>query len=163
MLRKYDFHNILKTCIYKKDLYLIWKKPYYMKKLLLIITILITLTSVAQSTQKQVEISKKFKVMVKKIKSNNYFDFIAEPQKMTEIYDCNGSLEYYKINGENYFIKIDQDDNISIFYNNGEYHFNFVDNDLIGHGYVLDTREKQLSVYYFQNEKTVKKNTVSKT
>jgi|GEM_PF-4392872 len=133
-----------------------------MKKIFLLIAIIITVNLNAQPVEKQVEISKKFKVMINKIKMNDFFSFITLPEKMTEIYDCKNALNYYKINGENYSIKIDMNDNLTIFYNNGEYHFNFIDNDFIGHGYTLNTRENELSVYYFQNEKTIKKTSVAK-
>ncbi|MDV6167065.1 hypothetical protein R1T16_01425 [Flavobacterium sp. DG1-102-2] len=134
-----------------------------MKKIFLFIAILVTINVNSQTTQKQVEISKKILTIVNKIKANDYFNFIASPDKMFEIYDCKGTLDSYKVNGENYFIKIDTDNNIVVYFNNGQYHFNLVDNDLVGYGYSLDTRQRELTTYYFQNNKTVKKSTVSKT
>jgi len=133
-----------------------------MKKIVLVFAFLIAFSLNAQPTSKQVEISKKFKVMITKIKMNSFFSFITDPEKMTEIYDCKNSLDFYKISGENYFIKIDLNDNITIFYDNGEYHFNFIDNDFVGHGYALNTRENELSIYYFQNNKTIKKTSIAK-
>lgn len=131
-----------------------------MKKLLLITLLVITCTGTAQSNQsnqKQVDLSGKFQNWINLVKKNEFFSFIGNPpEKMFEVYDCNGAVDYYNIKGTDYSIEF-RSNNIIVFHEGNKYYLTMVNNDFVGHGCTLDTREKRMTTYYFQNEKIVKK------
>lgn len=135
-----------------------------MKKLLLIALLVITCTGTAQSnrsTQKEVDISVKFQNWINLIKKNELFSFIGNPpEKMYELYDCNGAVDYYNIKGPDYSIEF-RSNNVIVSHEGNKYYLTMVNNDFVGHCCTLDTREKRMTTYYFQNEKIVKKSVKS--
>jgi hypothetical protein len=131
-----------------------------MKKLLLLTLLIITCTGTAQSNiskQKEVDISIKFQNWINSFKKNEFFSFIGNPpEKMFEVYDCNGVVEYYNVKAKDYSIEF-RSNNIVISHEGTKYYLTMVNNDFVGYGCTLDTREKRMTTYYFQNEKIVKK------
>lgn len=131
-----------------------------MKKLLLLMLLIITCTGTAQSNvskQKEIDISVKFQNWINMIKKNEFFNFIGNPpEKMIEVYDCNGAVDYYNIKGTNYSVEF-KGNNVVIFHEGNKFYLTMINNDFVGYGCKLDTREKRMTTYYFQNNKIVKK------
>lgn len=131
-----------------------------MKKILLIALLMITCAGTAQSSQsnqKQVDLSAKFQNWINQIKKNDFFNFIGNPpEKMIENFDCTGTVDFYTVKGTDYSIEFDSN-NVVIYHEGNKYYLTMVNNDFVGYGCTLDTREKKMTTYYFQNEKIVKK------
>lgn len=131
-----------------------------MKKFLLLTFIALTYSLNAQgnvNTQKQVDLSVKILNWINTIKKNDFFSFIGNPpEKMFEIYDCNGAVEYYNIKGTDYTIEV-RANTITINHEGNKFYLTMVNNDFVGYGCTLDTRAKKMTTYYFQNDKIVKK------
>ena len=75
---------------------------------------------------------------------------------MIETLDCNGAVDFYTVKGTDYSIDFDAN-NVVIYHEGNKYYLTMVNNDFVGYGCTLDTREKRMTTYYFQNEKIVKK------
>ena len=122
--------------------------------------LVITCTGTAQSNlskQKEVDISVKLQNWMNAIKKNEFFSFIeTTPKKMIEVYDCNGGVDYYNIKGTNYTVEF-RANNIIVFHEGNKFYLTMINNDFVGYGCTLDTREKRMTTYYFQNNKIVKK------
>ena len=131
-----------------------------MKKILLLTLVALTCSLNAQgnvNNQKQVDLSVKIQNWINSIKKNELFSFIGTPpEKMFEIYDCNGAVEYYNVKGTDYSIEV-RGNNIVVNHEGNKFYLTMITNDFVGYGCTLDTRAKKMTTYYFQNDKIVKK------
>ena len=127
-----------------------------MKKLLLLTFLVLTFSAPAQSTQKQIDLSIKIHKWIDLIKENDFFNFIGNPpEKMFEIYNCDGSVDYYNVKGVDYSIEF-HSNNVVICHEGNKFFLTMINNDFVGHGCTLDTRAKRMTTYYFQNNKIKK-------
>src|SRR5687768_17613487 len=100
-----------------------------MKKVLLLSILLITSGMVAQGNQKEVVLSAKVSKLIEQIKKNEFFSFIENPPtKMFEIYDCNGSVDHYKVKGVDYSIEFNNN-NVIVAYQGNKYFLTMVNKD----------------------------------
>lgn len=136
-----------------------------MRKVFLTALLAFSLSSYAQTTTKEVDLSMTYYDVLTLIKKNEALkNAIGRYDKMTEVYD--GDILTKVLISDSLFnieitpLKLGYD--VILTSNDGKerYYLTVIEDALMGHGIVLDLKLSRLLTYYLQNEKIIKQSSI---
>lgn len=117
---------------------------------------MISAAATAQVTEKNVEVSNKYYELLRIVKQNPAFEFIAVPKQMTHVY--NGQeLSYSKINAKDYVMRIYPNNDITIHQKvtDDKHYLSVINKTIVGYSLITEPKTNVVTVNYYNGSETV--------
>lgn len=134
---------------------------FEMRNILILFITMISAAATAQITEKNVEVSNKYYELLRIVKQNPAFEFIAVPKQMTHVY--NGQeLSYGKINAKDYVMRIYPNNDITIHQKvtDDKHYLSVINKTIVGYSLITEHKTKVVIVKYYNGSKTVYDNEI---
>lgn len=129
---------------------------FVMRNIISLLIGLVSFASIAQVTEKNVEVSNKYYELLRIVKQNPAFEFIAVPKQMMQVY--NGQeLSYSKINAKDYVMRIYPNNDITIHQKitDTKHYLSVINKTVVGYSIITESKTKTVRVNYYNSGKTV--------